>query len=240
MEKRNSSFKTRSNLAKVENIISYVFEDKELLQKALIHRSYLNEKSRDDSLTNHNERLEFLGDAVLELIVSDYLYKQLDVDEGQMTKLRSSLVKGKINAEIGIKLGLDGEILLSKGELEDFGKARPSIVADCVEAILGAMYLDGGLKSCLNFIQQNMLVLLPQIIDTKSYDDYKTILQEYCQKTKKITPKYKVISETGKDHNKIYICGVWIDNKLFSQGTGRTKQEAETEAAKIAYEQLSI
>ncbi len=225
-------FKKISDLSKVQEIIQYQFNNPDLLQRALTHRSYLNEKIRDREIKKHNERLEFLGDAVLELIVSDFLFNNLDVNEGQMTKLRSSLVKGELNAEIGMELGVQNEILISRGELDDYGTARPSIVADTIEAIIGAMYIDGGIGPCQKFVDTNMIAKLPKIIADKSYNDHKTILQEYCQKHLKITPKYRVISEEGKDHQKKYQCGVWLNNKLISTGQGGSKQEAEIAAAK--------
>jgi ribonuclease III len=233
-----TKFQKTSDIPKVEQILDYEFLDKNLLQTALTHRSYLNEKTKDENIKNHNERLEFLGDAVLEIVVSDFLYKQMDVNEGQMTKLRSALVKGKINAVIGSKIGLDRHILISHGEIEDFGSARPSIIADTLEAVLGAMYLDSDISAPKKFIQNNILSLLPEIIKNGSYNDHKTILQEYCQKTTRITPKYKVLEQDGKDHNRVYTCGVFIENKLISKAIGRTKQEAETEAARLAYDQI--
>ena len=228
----NYEFQKTSDLAKIEEIIRYQFQDKALLQTALTHRSYLNEKDKDESITVHNERLEFLGDAVLELVVSDYLFRELDESEGKMTKLRSSLVRDKNTAKVGIRLRLDEEILLSRGEREELGKARPSIVADALEAILGAMYLDGGIVPCREFIEEYILTLLPEIISAQLYNDFKTLMQEFTQKHTKITPHYKVISTEGKDHDKIYTCGVWVEQEKIAEGVGRSKQVAETEAAK--------
>ena len=228
----NYEFQKTSDLPRIEAVIRYEFKDKALLQTALTHRSYLNEKDKDTAITVHNERLEFLGDAVLELVVSDYLFCELNESEGKMTKLRSSLVRDKNTAKVGLRLGLDEEILLSRGEREELGKARPSIVADALEAILGAMYLDGGIEPCRNFISEYILTLLPEIISAQLYNDFKTLMQEYTQKHTKITPHYKVIATAGKDHDKLYTCGVWVDQEKIAEGVGRSKQVAETEAAK--------
>lgn len=225
-------FKKKSDLRNAEKMIGYSFTDKKLLQRALVHRSYLNEKDKEPTIEHHNERLEFLGDAVLELIVSDYLFNELDENEGKMTKLRSALVKDKSTAEVGLQIGLDSEILLSRGEREELGTARPSIVADAMEAVLGAMYLDGGIKPCIDFIKDYILVLLPKIISGQTYNDHKTLMQEFTQKHTKITPHYKVISAEGKDHDKIYVCGVWVGSEKIAEGSGKSKQSAETEAAR--------
>lgn len=225
-------FKKTSDISHVESIIDYTFADKSLLQAALVHRSYLNEKDKDPEITYHNERLEFLGDAVLELVVSDYLFKELSESEGKMTKLRSALVKDQATAEVGLGLGLNTEILLSRGEREELGTARPSIVADCVEAIIGAMYLDSGIETCTTFITNHIISRLPEIISNHMYNDYKTMMQEFTQKFTKITPHYKVISTDGKDHDKIYVCGVWVENEKIAEGVGKSKQQAETTAAK--------
>jgi ribonuclease-3 len=226
------------NLEVLEQALEYKFKAPNLLQQALVHRSYLNEKNRNMDITEHNERLEFLGDAVLELVVTDYLYKHVHQDEGVLTALRASLVNYKTIGQIGNELGLDMMILLSKGEKEELGRARITIVADCMEAILGAMYLDGGLEPCINFINQKVLPLLPQILETGSYKDFKTLMQEFCQKHTKITPQYRVISSEGKDHQKIFRIGVWVADEMLAEGEGRSKQEAETEAAQKALEIL--
>lgn len=225
-------FLKTSNLETVEATLNYRFKDKRLLQTALTHRSYLNEKDKDEHISEHYERLEFLGDAVLELIVSDYLYRELEETEGKMTKLRSSLVRDKNTGRVGQKLGLQYEILLSRGEREELGIARASIVADVLEAILGAMYLDGGIEPCTEFVEAHILTLLPSIIAAQSYNDFKTLMQEFTQKHTKITPRYKVISTDGKDHAKLYTCGVWVEQEKIAEGVGRSKQIAETEAAK--------
>ncbi len=223
-------------LDEIQSQIRYTFNDPHQLVKSLVHRSYINEKDHDPEITEHNERLEFLGDAVLELVVTDYLYDKLFVTEGVMTSLRSSLVNYKIIGEVGQKLGLDTVILLSRGEKEELGKARLSIVADCVEAVIGAIYKDGGIEPCIEFIHHFIIVSLPDIISNQTYKDPKTIMQEFCQKYTKITPHYRVISTEGKDHEKTFTIGLWIGVEKISEGVGRSKQDAETEAAQAGLE----
>lgn len=222
------------SLQSVQESIGYFFQDEQLLKQALVHRSYLNEKDRDQNVKDHNERLEFLGDAVLELIVTDYLYDRIPDDEGVLTSLRAALVNYKTIGDVGNRLGLDEAIFLSRGEREELGRARLSIVADAMEAVLGAMYLDGGLSVCEKFVTEHLLVLLPDIYTSGSYKDFKTLMQEFCQKHTKITPHYKVISSEGKDHEKVFLVGVWVGEEMLSQAEGRSKQEAETAAAEKA------
>jgi ribonuclease-3 len=226
------------DLSRIQQSLGYTFINPKLLKQALVHRSYLNEKDKDEDVKEHNERLEFLGDAVLELIVTDYLYKQVDQNEGMLTALRASLVNYKTIGEVGNAIDLDTTILLSRGEKEELGRARLTIVADCVEAILGALYLDGGLEVCKRFVEEKILVLLPEIIASGSYKDFKTLMQEFCQKHTKITPHYRVISSEGKDHEKVFLIGVWVGNEKIAEGEGRSKQEAETEAAQTALQIL--
>jgi ribonuclease III len=222
------------DLDRVQTSIGYNFNNVALLKQALVHRSYLNEKEKDETVKEHNERLEFLGDAVLELIVTEYLYTTFSESEGFMTAVRASLVNYKLIGGVGNSLGLDQEILLSKGEKEELGRARLTIVADCVEAILGAIYLDGGITPCVDFINLHILVKLEEILNTESYKDHKTLLQEFSQKHTHYTPHYRVISSEGKDHEKVFNIGVWIGEELLGQATGRSKQDAETASAGIA------
>ncbi len=224
----------------VQKNIGYKFIDNLLLKTALVHRSYLHERKRDLEIVEHNERLEFLGDAVLEMVVTEYLFKQYDEPEGYLTSLRAALVNYKIMGKVGQTLGLDEQIYLSQAEREEFGKARLSIVADTVEAVIGAIYLDSGMSECERFISRNLLIYLPQILETKSYKDKKTSLQEFTQKHFKKTPYYRVISTDGKDHEKVFHVGVWLDKRKISEASGRSKQSAETEAAKIAIEILKV
>ena len=226
------------NLELVQQNIGYVFNDPRLLRQALVHRSYLNEKDKDETIKEHNERLEFLGDAVLELIVTEYLFTRFDENEGFMTAVRASLVNYKLIGEVGNGLGLDTEILLSRGEKEELGKARLTIVADCVEAILGAMYLDGGIKPCTQFVKDFILIRLEEILNNQSYKDAKTLLQEFSQKHIRQTPQYRVVASEGKDHEKVFTIGVWVGEEKLGEAEGRSKQDAETSAASIAFKLL--
>ncbi len=226
------------DLNKVQKSIGYYFKDIRLLKTALVHRSYLNEKDKDPEIAQHNERLEFLGDAVLELIVTEYLYLKYEQPEGYLTSLRAALVNYKMLGKIGQDLGLDEEILISKGEREELGKARLTIVADAMEAILGAIYLDGGFSECKTFVKNFILIYVDDIVNSKSYKDDKTMLQEFAQKHFKSTPYYKLIFSEGKDHEKTFYVGVWVNKQKIAEASGRSKQTAEIAAAKIALEIL--
>jgi ribonuclease III len=226
------------DLDRVQKSICYSFNNTALLKQALVHRSYLNEKEKDETIKEHNERLEFLGDAVLELVVTEHLYTKFNENEGFMTAVRASLVNYKLIGEVGNGLGLDQEILLSKGEKEELGRARLTIVADCVEAILGAIYLDGGITPCVDFINLHIMVKLEDILSTESYKDFKTLLQEFSQKHTRHTPQYRVIASEGKDHEKVFTIGVWVGEELLGQAEGRSKQDAETASAGIALKVL--
>jgi len=219
------------NLHDLQTTIGYHFYDVRLLKIAITHRSYMSEKDRDPDITEHNERLEFLGDAVLELVVTDFLFNNLQEAEGMLTAIRAALVNYKTTGEAGRYLGLENTMNLSHGEKAELGKARMSIVADAVEAIIGGMYLDGGIEPCKQFIKQFILVYLDDILQTKAYRDAKTELQEYAQKNFKITPKYTVLFSEGKDHEKMFHVGVWLNKKMIAEGEGRSKQKAESAAA---------
>jgi len=221
-------------LRRLEENLGYTFEDINLLKNAMVHRSYLNEKNKLFDAQSHNERLEFLGDAVLELVVTDYLYNHVQESEGMLTSLRASLVNYKTMAKVGMTLQLDEFMYISKGERDDSEKSKLSIVADCLEAVIGAMYLDGGLEPSNVFIKDKIIELLPEIISSGSYRDHKTIMQEYCQKHTKITPRYRIIGTDGKDHEKIFTVGVWVGQEKMGQGEGRSKRGAGTAAAEEA------
>ena len=218
--------------SKLENKININFKNRDLLQIALTHRSYLNE-NRSYALP-HNERLEFLGDAVLEVITTEYLYRNFENPEGELTNLRSSLVNYRLLSEIAREIGLEDFILLSRGETKDTGRARQVILANAIEALIGAIYLDQGLDKVKDFIDAFILVKLPAILKEQTYLDPKSSLQEIVQEKMSITPNYKVISESGPDHAKTFVVGVYIDDRLIGQGTGPSKQDAEVEAAKNA------
>ena len=225
----------RKDLSKLENRIDIKFKNTDLLRNALIHRSYLNEHKNCD--LDNNERLEFLGDAVLELVVTDYLYNNFQEAEGVLTNWRSSLVNGEKLASISEELELYDFIYLSKGEAKDNNKkARQYILANAFEALVGAIYLDRGYKIADKFIKDHLIVHLAKIIADKTYIDAKSMFQERAQEKLSITPHYKVLSEAGPDHNKKFVIGVYLDKKLVAKGQGFSKQEAQTDAAARALE----
>ena len=228
-------------LHNLENKINYRFKDIRLLELALTHKSYrlvTHKRKKDTNTDLDNERLEFLGDAVLELVVTDYLYQNFPDSEGLLTSLRSSIVNYKVIGEVGSEIGLEHTILISSAEKEELGKARLSIVADCMEAIIGAMYLDGGYAPCEIFVKEFVIVRLNAIIAEETYKDDKTKFQELAQKELRITPKYQVISMEGKDHQRIFQTVAVLDKKILGVGEGRSKQEAETQAATNALKVL--
>ncbi len=222
------------DLSTLENKINLQFKNKEFLQAALTHRSYLNE-NRSYRLP-HNERLEFLGDAVLELVATEYLYRNFPNPEGELTNFRSALVNYRILAEIAREIGIENFILLSHGEAKDTGRARQVILANALEALIGAIYLDQGMDAASEFILKFVLVKLPAIINDQAYLDPKSKLQEFVQERLAITPIYKVISESGPDHAKNFVVGVYVTDRLIGEGGGPSKQDAEVEAAKNALE----
>ncbi len=221
------------NFNVLEKRLGIKFKNINLLKNALVHRSYLNEH-KNFPLDN-NERLEFLGDAVIELAVTDHLYKNYKNDEGVLTNWRSSLVNGERLSTISEELGLHEFLYLSKGEAKyNNKKARQYILANTFEALVGAIYLDRGYRQAAKFVSQKLIAHLPQIIKDKLYIDAKSQFQEKVQETIGITPHYKVISESGPDHNKKFVVGVYIDKKLVTKGEGYSKQEAQTKAAAAA------
>lgn len=216
-----------------EKIIDITFKKKEVLKQALVHRSYLNEHT--SFALGHNERLEFLGDAVLELIVTEYLYNNFDNPEGELTNWRASLVNAKILGGIAKNLGFDEFLLLSKGESKDGStKARWYILANAMEAVIGAIYVDQGWDAAKNFVHRFIIVHLPTILENRAYIDSKSSFQEAAQEKTGITPSYKVLKEWGPDHDKHFIVGVFLDKEQIAEGKGTSKQEAQTEAAENA------
>ena len=222
------------NFAILEKKLGLEFKNRDLLIEAFCHRSYLNE--HPDFYLPHNERLEFLGDAVLELIVTEYLYKKYpEKNEGELTNWRAALVNAKILGEVSRELGFNDFLLLSKGEEKETGKARLYILANTFEALIGAIYLDQGYEVAKNFVEKNLIKRkLPEIIEKGLFKDPKTRFQEEAQERVKITPTYKVLEEWGPDHAKHFIVGVFLGNELIAKGEGSSKQEAEEEAAKNA------
>lgn len=218
------------DFSKFEEIAGINFKDKSLLKQAFIHRSYINENRGLD--LEHNERLEFLGDAVLELVITDYLYNRFkEMDEGKLTSLRSALVNAPTCALVAQKLGANDFLLLSKGESKDVGRARQYILANTTEAIIGALYIDQGYDASKEFILNHIAPLSDEIIASGAWIDSKSLFQEKAQEHTGQTPVYKTIRESGPDHDKSFMVGVYVGNDLLGTGEGRSKQDAEQEAA---------
>jgi len=220
------------NQAELEKVLGLHITNSDLFLSSFTHRSYLNE-NRGFGLP-HNERLEFLGDAVLELVATEYLYKNYPHPEGELTNFRSALVNYKILSDISKRLNLEQFLLMSRGEAKDMGRARQVILANCIEAVIGAIYLDGGYEMAKDFIIREILVELPNIIDGGTYVDPKSKLQELVQDKRGITPTYGVVSETGPDHNKIFVVAAYVGQAEVGRGSGPSKQEAELSAAENA------
>lgn len=219
-----------------ETSIGTEFKNKELLRQAFIHRSYLNE-NRSIKI-EHNERLEFLGDAVLELVITDYLYKKYpEKDEGDLTAFRSSLVNSVTLANAAEKIGMNSFLLLSKGESKDTGRARQVILANTFEALVGALYIDQGYEGAGKFISEQLFGLIEGIVENKSFIDAKSRFQEEAQEKVGSTPVYKLIKESGPDHNKVFTVGVFLREEMVVTGEGKSKQEAEQDAAEKALNQ---
>lgn len=218
-----------------EKKINIVFRDKSILKQAFVHRSYINENK--SSGLEHNERLEFLGDAVLELVVTDYLYnKYTTKPEGELTAYRSSLVNSTTLADAATKLDMNKFLLLSKGETKDTGRARQYILANTFESVIGAIYIDQGYDTAKKFISETIFDLIEDIIKQGTWIDAKSSFQEKAQEEVGITPAYKTIKETGPDHNKQFTVGLYLEIKLVAEGVGKSKQEAEQDAARKALE----
>lgn len=214
---------------------SITFKNTTLLEQAFIHRSFINENPRTGLV--HNERLEFLGDAVLELVVTEFLYtKYPHQNEGDLTAYRSALVNAVTLGEVASFLGFNDMIKLSKGEAKDVHRARSSILADAYEAFVGALYLDQGYDAAKSFIQRTLLGKTEEIIRKGLYKDAKSYVQEKSQEKYSVTPLYKVLSEEGPDHDKLFLVGIYFGEDKIAEGKGKSKQEAETQAARSALE----
>ncbi|RMF58397.1 MAG: ribonuclease III [Calditrichaeota bacterium] len=215
------------------------FHDPRLLATALKHRSYLN--LTNEPRTQSNERLEFLGDAVLDLVVTHYLYEKFpNKTEGYLSKVKSILVSKPVMGDIAAELSLGQLMLMNRGEEKTGGRKRQSILADAFEAIIGAIYLDNGYDSAKKFINDYLLKDIKKILRKGLYKNYKSILLEYAQGTTRGVPVYRIIEESGPDHAKEFVIGVWIGNEKLGEGKGRSKKIAEQEAAKQAIQKLGI
>lgn len=215
---------------KLEKELGVAFKNKDILVQAFTHRSYLNENP--GFRLHHNERLEFLGDAVLELVVTEQLYLTYPNPEGDLTNIRASLVNAKSLAEVALRLGFDSYLLLSRGEAKDANsKARHSILANSVEALIGALYLDLGFDEAKRFIDAHILSKVGDIVTNQSYRDPKSMFQEFAQKHASVTPAYRVLAEWGPDHDKHFRVGVYLGDEEVAVGEGQSKQEAQVAAA---------
>ena len=214
-----------------EQKIGVTFNDKKVLREAFTHRSYINEV-REKGLS-HNERMEFLGDAVVELSVTDFLYKKYpQATEGDLTSYRAALVNAVTLGDLAISLGMGNYLLLSKGEAKDKGtKARQIILANAFEALVGAIYLDQGYAVTDTFLKNHLLGRTDEIVKNELWRDAKSFFQEEAQDRVGVTPSYKVVREIGPDHDKQFVVGVYLDSDLVAEGTGKSKQEAEQHAA---------
>ena len=219
------------NLAALERDITFSFRDHALLRQALTHRSYLNENPASGA--GHNERLEFLGDAVLELVVTEELYARFpDRPEGDLTSFRAALVNARMLADVASAINLNQFLLLSRGEAKDVGRARQYILANAFEALTGAMYLDQGYDAVKGFIVRVLMPRMTEVLEKKLYKDPKSLFQEEAQERVGVTPTYEVLREWGPDHDKHFVVGVYLDKDLIAEGEGVSKQQAQEEAAR--------
>lgn len=213
-------------------VLGVTFNDPNLLLTAFTHRSYVNEHKK--TTQEHNERLEFLGDAVLELIATEYLYASFSDPEGVLTNWRSALVRTESIGAAAIRCGFEPYLRLSRGEKRGTDRARAQILANSYEAVVGAIYLDQGYEVARTFIHTTLLVTFETILQTGSWQDPKSQLQELSQSKDSATPIYKVVSEEGPDHDKVFTIGVYVDGKLKGKGVGPSKQAAQVAAAEVA------
>ena len=216
----------------VARVLGVDIRQVEFFQTAFTHRSYLNEH-RNYPL-DHNERLEFLGDAVLELVVTEYLFHHYPNPEGELTSWRAALVNGEMLARVGAEIGIEPFLMMSRGESKDTGRSRQYLVANAMEAIIGALYLDQGYDAARDFILRVIVSHLPEVFEQKLYADPKSEFQEQAQTRLGMTPSYRVLSESGPDHDKCFTAGAYVGDDLVAAGTGNSKQEAQRDAAKNA------
>jgi ribonuclease-3 len=215
--------------------VGITFTDKHLLRQAFVHRSYVNEH-RGEKI-EHNERLEFLGDAVLELVVTNFLFEKYpDKTEGDLTAYRAALVNTQSLSESATALGMNDYLYLSRGEQKDTGRARQYILANTYEAFIGALFLDNGYEGARAFITTTLLHKMDSVIEGRLWQDSKSFFQEKAQEVHGVTPVYELLSESGPDHDKQFVVGVYIADECIAKGSGKSKQEAEQEAADHALE----
>ena len=220
----------KKELSEFEKTIGVAFNNKDLLKQAFVHRSYLNEHKR--FALPHNERIEFLGDAVLELAVTDFLFRKYpDKTEGDLTSYRSALVNTDMLANTGDELGINDYLLLSKGEAKDTGRARQYIIANAFEALIGAIYLDQGYEPARDFVARTLFSHTEEIVEKRLWQDAKSRFQEKAQDVVGVTPSYKTLEERGPDHDKYFKIGVFLKTEKIAEGEGKSKQEAEQNAA---------
>ena len=225
-----------TSLSDIQQRIGYTFRDEELLERSLTHKSYANE----NRVPYHNERMEFLGDAVLSLVISEYLMTDCpDSTEGDLSRLRAAVVSEPALAAISREIGLGQYLLLGKGEDRTGGRNKDSLLADCLEALIAAVYLDAGKDAATSLVIRLFEDAIKKTTTSGNSLDYKTALQELCQEQLKQLPEYRIVSETGPDHQKQFEMEVWIKGQLFGRGTGKSKKEAEQRAAGEALEKLS-
>ncbi len=221
------------DFSEFEEIVGIKFNDQDILKKAFTHRSFLNENKNLKG--GHNERLEFLGDAVLELATTDYLFNEYpEKNEGDLTSIRSALVNAQTCAEVAKEINANDFLLLSRGEAKDVGRARQYILANVLEAIIGAIYMDSGYEKARDFILKYITPKTDKIVKEELWVDAKSKFQEKAQDIEGVTPSYKTTAETGPDHDKKFTVGVFINDKMVSEGEGDSKQDAEQDAARRA------
>lgn len=224
-------------MEKIEDLLKYQFKNKQLIATAFVHRSYVNESK---TALQHNERLEFLGDSILGLVVSDFLFRALpDTPEGELSALRSRLVDASSCNKYLLELGVESFLLLGKGERYNEGRGRETILADLFEAIVGAVYIDGGFEAAQKFILGNFSKKMESLIQEPG-SNWKALLQDYCQRTYQEHPLYNVISEEGPDHSKIFVIAVQVQGQNLGQGSGSSKKNAQQAAAQDAIRRLNI
>ena len=235
----NRSLESKGHMEKLEKKIGYCFHNRELLKTALTHSSYANEAR--DRHTQSNERLEFLGDSILGMVTSDYIFKLYpDIPEGELTKLRAAVVCEQALYEVARSLGLSEFLLLGRGEEAGGGRERASILADAVEAMIGAVYMDGGLAAAQPFILSFIKPSVARTAARHNFNDYKTMLQEIVQKNREEVLSYRVAAQSGPDHDKTFIMEVLLNSNVVAQGRGHSKKEAEQAAAHEALRLMGI